>query len=98
MPKIYRFDDFDLCMGLYDTEALYCVVNTFIKPDHLSKLYNFIKDFSSNTKQHFRHDKLQRGLCVNGCQSVVATMGKQSNDFLVEKFPMDSKVKTQSSA
>lgn len=97
MPKIFRFDDYEQCMGIYDSEALYCVVNTYINPDENSKLYNFIKEFSSNRKQHFRHDKLQRGLCVNRCKSVIDEVEKISHDYLVAKFPMDSEVRISSS-
>lgn len=93
MPKIFRFDDYDLCMGLYNTKALYCVVNTFIKPDPKSELYEYIKNYSSNKKQHFRHDKLQRGLCVNGCKKVISQMEKKPSDYFVKKFDFDSKVR-----
>ena len=93
MPKIYRYDDYDQCLGLYDKEAFYCVVNTFIKPDEKSELSKFITEFSSNKKQHFRHDKLQRGLCLNGCKDVIDKMGKSSENYLVKKFPFDSKVR-----
>lgn len=89
---IYRFDDYEQCMGNYESEALYCVVNSYIKPDPQSELYKFIMDFSKNKKQHFRHDKLQRGLCVNTCQRLIQKMGRNSNRYLVKKFPMDSKV------
>lgn len=92
MPMIYRFDDYEQCMGIYESEALYCVVNSYIKPDAKSELYEFIMDFSKNTKQHFRHDKLQRGLCVNTCQNLLHKMGRNSNKYLVKKFPMNSKV------
>ena len=93
MPKLFHYDDYDQCLGLYDNEAFYCVVNTFIKPDEKSELSKFITEFSSNKKQHFRHDKLQRGLCLNGCKDVIDKMGKGSEKYLVEKFPFDSKVR-----
>ena len=43
MPPLYKFDDFDECIGLYQSNAAYCVVNTFIKPDNSSELYNYIE-------------------------------------------------------
>lgn len=93
MPMVFRFDDYEQCMGIYENEALYCVVNTHIKPDKKSDLYKFIMEFSSNKKQHFRHDKLQRGLCINGCKSAIDKMGKSSENYLVKKFPMEPKVR-----
>jgi hypothetical protein len=92
MPMVYRFDDYEQCMGIYENEALYCVVNTYVKPDYRSELYRYMKDFSKNTKQFFRHDKLQRGLCINSCQQAVIKMGRNSQKYFVRKFPMDSKV------
>lgn len=89
---IYRFDDYEQCMGIYEEEALYCVVNTYVKPDPRSELYKFMMDFSKNRKQHFRHDKLQRGLCVNTCRSLVQKMGRNAQKYHVSRFPMDSKV------
>jgi hypothetical protein len=92
MPMVYRFDDYEQCMGIYERDALYCIVNTHLKPEPKSELYRFIKNFSTNTKQFFRHDKLQRGLCVNGCQKAIIKMGKSSQKYFVKKFPMDTKV------
>lgn len=89
---VYRFDDYEQCMGIYERDALYCIVNTHLKPEPKSELYRFIKNFSTNTKQFFRHDKLQRGLCVNGCQKAIIKMGKSSQKYFVKKFPMDTKV------
>lgn len=92
MPMLYRFDDYEKCFGLYESKALYCVVNSFIKPDGKSQLYKFIDKFSSNRKQHLRHDKLQRGICINSCEEIVQKLGRNANNYFVEKFPMNSKV------
>lgn len=92
MPMLYRFDDYEQCMGFYEDEALYCVVNAFIKPDPSSDVYKFIQEFSSNQKQHFRHDKLHRGLCVNSCERILQKMGKNAENYFVKKFPMNTKV------
>lgn len=94
MPNLYQFDDFEKCLGdINEKTTLYCVVNSYIKPDANSELYNLIANFSSNRKQHLRHDKLQRGLCLNSCKKVVQSLGDESQKYLVEKFPMDSKVR-----
>lgn len=90
---LYRFDDYEKCFGLYEPAALYCVVNSFIKPDTKSHLYNLIDKFSSNRKQHLRHDKLQRGICINSCMELVQKLGRDADKYFVEEFPMDSKVR-----
>lgn len=92
MPKLYKFDDYEDCMGTYQSEALYCVVNSIIKPDSSSELFNYIKDFSSNKMQHFRHDKLQRGMCVNKCRKLIHKIERDAKNYFVKKFPTDSKV------
>jgi hypothetical protein len=93
MPPLYRYDDFDECMGVYENKALFCVVKTHLKEDLQSELYKFIKDYSKNRKQHFRHDKLERGLCINDCQEKLKKFGTESEKYFVKKFPMNSKVK-----
>lgn len=77
-------------MGIYQKDAIYCVVNTYIKPDD-SALYKSILEYSKNKKQHFRHDKVTRGLCMNICQRNLKRSAK-AEKYFVEKFPMDSKV------
>lgn len=91
MPTLNRFDNYHECMGTFGEDALYCVSDTFIKPDNDSKLYKFIKEYSKDTKKHFRHDNLVRGLCVNSCKELIANV-KNESQFLVERFQTDSKV------
>ena len=43
MPSLYKFDDYDTCIGVYQGDAKYCVVNTYIKPDNESELYRYIE-------------------------------------------------------
>ena len=92
MPTLNRFDDYHKCMGTYGENALYCVADTFIKPDSSSELYKFIKEYSRDTKKHFRHDNLVRGLCVNSCEKIVNKLGSKADEYYVEKFPIDSNV------
>lgn len=80
-------------MGVYGKDALYCVADTFIKADYDSDLYKFIIEYNKDTKKHFRHDNLVRGLCANKCRDVVQKLGSEAKNFLVEKFPVDSKVR-----
>lgn len=95
MPDVYKFDDFDNCLGVFDTSAVYCVVNSFIRPDLESELYGIIRKFSTKTKQHLRHDKLQRGICFNSCKKLIESIGNESEKYFVDEFPMDSKVKVK---
>jgi hypothetical protein len=94
MPEMCSFDNYDRCMALTSdkTSPGYCIVNTFIKPDYSSELYNYIREFSKLEKQHFRHDKVQRGICVKDCLSLIDELGSESMNFYVDKFPMDSKL------
>ena len=93
MPDMFVFDDFDKCMAESDhLSSSYCVVNSYLKPDQSSKLYNYIHEFSKKEKQHFRHDKLQRGICVKDCLNFVKHLGNESEQFFSESFPMDTKL------
>lgn len=95
MPNIYKFDDFDNCLGSFGEKAVYCIANSFIKSDRDSELNESIKSFSSKTNQHLRHDKLQRGICLNPCKKLVESLGDESRKYFVDEFPMDSKVKVK---
>lgn len=95
MPKVYKFDDIDNCFGSFGAQAVYCITSSFIKPDYRSELYKAIDSFSINTKQHLRHDKLQRGVCLNICQDLMQKFVHDSQKYLVDVLPMDSKVKMQ---
>lgn len=74
-------------------QAKYCYIRTALKPDYTSELYNFIDEFSSRKKVHFRHDKLTRGVCINTCQQLIAEMGSAADDYFVPEFELDYKVK-----
>lgn len=94
MPDLFRFDDYQKCMARSadDYSPAYCVVNTLIKPDRSSELYNFIHDFSKKEKQHFRHDKLQRGVCLENCLHLIDELGSEAENYRGEDFPIDSKL------
>lgn len=94
MPDLFRFDNYQKCLGEARDENIpaYCVVNSFIKPDQSSSLYNYINDFSKKEKQHFRHDKLQHGICLEECLSLIQELGTAAEAFYVKAFPMDSKL------
>lgn len=87
MPKINQLDDYDECMDTYMDEAKYCFVKSIIKPpDYPSKVYDFIIEFSSNKKQHFRHDKLARGICLNKCSKLISTLNNSINIYYQPLF------------
>lgn len=93
MPELFQFDDYQKCMDL-STDSIapaYCIVNTLIKPDESSELSRLIKEFSKREKQHFRHDKLQRGICLENCLRLVERLNDVES-FYVEKFPSDTKL------
>lgn len=93
MPVLNRFDNYHECLGTYGDEAVYCVADTFTKPDESSELYKLIVKYSSDTKKHYRHDNLVRGLCVNTCKEKIAKLGYEAEKYFVEKFPIDSKAR-----
>lgn len=92
MPKIDRFDDYNECFGLFPDEARYCVVKTYIKPNLSSELYSYIAEFSSNWKQHLRHDKLNRGVCIKKCVEAIERLGEDSEKYFEPEFEMDTMV------
>ncbi|CAO1317393.1 unnamed protein product [Diamesa serratosioi] len=93
MPDLYELDDYEKCLGLQISSesngALYCLVNTQMKSDNSSELYNYIHDFSMKTKQHFRHDKLQRGICINKCKMIVELLGAQADKYSVDDVELN---------
>lgn len=92
MPPLNKFDDFESCMRSYKDEARYCYVRAAIKPDPTSDIYNYIEQFSSLKKQHFRHDKLTRGICINTCVELVKEMSSFADEYYVSEFELDYKV------
>lgn len=89
MPELNKFDGYDACMDVFQDEAIYCYVKSALKPDPTSELYNFIEQFSSKKKQHFRHDKLTRGICINNCQKLINEMGRRGDNYYTPKFDFD---------
>jgi len=94
LPDLYHFGDYQKCIGSStdSSSPAYCIVNSFIKPDNESELYNHIREFSKRTKQHYRHDKLERGICLADCAKLVEELGDEAGDYFVESFPMDSRL------
>lgn len=78
MPKLSDFDEYDECMDLHKSEAKYCYVKSLIKPDYDSLVYRNIEEYSSRRKQHFRHDRLTRGICLNRCMEFINSLDKET--------------------
>lgn len=74
MPKLYLMDDYDLCMDIPDNLTVYCITTVILKPNVSLALWEYIDEFSRNRKKHFRHDRLQRGVCVNKCQAMLGEL------------------------
>ncbi|XP_068624232.1 nose resistant to fluoxetine protein 6-like [Battus philenor] len=60
MPVLSELDDFDVCLKKPD--AVYCIVDLELLEDN-TPLYQFIKNFSSNSYRNYKHTKLHRGVC-----------------------------------
>lgn len=87
-------DDFDLCMD-QDNMTVYCITTVIIKPNATLPLWDYIDEFSRNRKKHFRHDRLQRGVCVNKCQSMLADLDEDTLLGLYQpEFEYENEVKT----
>ncbi|XP_063697874.1 nose resistant to fluoxetine protein 6-like [Culicoides brevitarsis] len=72
LPPLYVYHDFDKCMALSppSDDAKYCIVETVIQPNLSSSVWNLIVKYN-DTKRHFRHDKIQHGLCRDTCTKLL---------------------------
>lgn len=96
MPPLNFFEDYDECMGVHGSGATYCYVQTIITPDKSSDIYQQIETFSSLKKQHFRHDKLTRGICIDSCEKLLDDLNITGNELYVPKFEIDFRVNINS--
>ncbi|XP_038121399.1 nose resistant to fluoxetine protein 6 [Culex quinquefasciatus] len=71
LPKLYLYDDYDRCLQEFPSEAIYCLVDTEIKPNSTATIWPLIEKFSNDSKRSFRHDRLQRGLCMARCHAIL---------------------------
>ncbi|XP_050094015.1 nose resistant to fluoxetine protein 6-like [Anopheles aquasalis] len=69
MPPLYLYDDYDRCLA--KPGAIYCLVDGWIVPNASNPLWTVIQHFSADTKRSFRHDQLQRGLCMDRCHQLI---------------------------
>lgn len=93
MPKLYLMDDYDLCMDQPDNLTVYCITTIVIKPNETLALWDYIYEFSRNRKKHFRHDRLQRGVCVNRCTALLSEMDEYTLESLYQpEFEFENEV------
>ncbi|EAT36801.1 AAEL011139-PA, partial [Aedes aegypti] len=90
MPRIYAYDDYDECFTTYESpDPAYCVARSVIKPDNRSELWRLIQ-VSVIFRGHYRHDHLDRGLCVQRCRKLVASLDNETiQQLYVEKFDIN---------
>lgn len=94
MPKLYLMDDYDLCLDQPDNLTIYCIATVIIKPNSTLPLWDYIEEFSRNRKKHFRHDRLQRGVCVNKCNGILGELDEEYLETLYQpEFEYENEVK-----
>ncbi|XP_035910415.1 nose resistant to fluoxetine protein 6-like [Anopheles stephensi] len=78
MPSLYLYDDYDRCLEEFPARATYCLVDSWIVPNDTIPLWTVIEQFSIDTKRSFRHDRIQRGLCMNRCQQLMSKFDRRT--------------------
>lgn len=82
MPPLVYFDDYKDCLLEFGEAATYCLTHIYIKPDRSSELWRYLSLFYVNNTNHYRHDVLKRGICLNRCRTKISR-----NDHInVRKF------------
>ncbi|XP_077295133.1 nose resistant to fluoxetine protein 6-like [Arctopsyche grandis] len=62
MPKLFTLDNYRDC--LLRSGGLYCLVDVQLRAPTPNELWYQIKNYSANSGRHYRHDILQKGICV----------------------------------
>ena len=93
MPVMNYFDSFEKCpapKGKYEKMVpYYCVLNVFIdEPTPQSRLFGFMKKFSSDSNKHFKHDKLKRGVCMQTCVELHEFLDQRAMDYKNDDTPI----------
>uniref|UniRef100_A0A182MS93 Acyltransferase 3 domain-containing protein n=1 Tax=Anopheles culicifacies TaxID=139723 RepID=A0A182MS93_9DIPT len=78
MPPLYLYDDYDRCLEEFPVRATYCLVDSWIVPNDSIPLWSVIEQFSTDTKRSFRHDRLQRGLCMSRCHQLMSKFDRRT--------------------
>ncbi|XP_065086709.1 uncharacterized protein LOC135708531 [Ochlerotatus camptorhynchus] len=86
MPKLHQYDDYGRCLKQGST---YCMVRSLVKPRFSSGLWQQIQNFSEDVR-HYRHNLLDRGICIDECLRLIGGLSKSQRDELrVESFQVD---------
>lgn len=92
MPPQYYGDDYVRCMIEGDA-ALWCATYSIIKPNQTNPVWNLIEKYSNDKKRQFRHDLLQRGVCINWCLKQLKHLDNETLASLyVEPFDFGDQV------
>ncbi|XP_052873708.1 nose resistant to fluoxetine protein 6-like [Anopheles cruzii] len=78
MPPLYLYDDYDRCLEEFPVRSVYCLVDSWVAPNDTIAGWSVIRHFSGDTKRSFRHDRLQRGLCMNRCAQLMAKYDRRT--------------------
>ncbi|XP_077288835.1 uncharacterized protein LOC143913103 [Arctopsyche grandis] len=62
MPKIFTLDPYEECFS--KPGGIYCVIDVYLQVKTPNDLWYQIKNISSDTMKHYRHDILHKGICV----------------------------------
>ncbi|XP_021697288.1 nose resistant to fluoxetine protein 6 [Aedes aegypti] len=88
MPKLYQYDDYGKCLK---QGSVYCMVRSLVKPRPSSELWRQIQNFSADVR-HYRHNLLDRGICIDECLRSIGGLAKTQRDELrVDSFQVDFK-------
>ncbi|XP_062550044.1 nose resistant to fluoxetine protein 6-like [Armigeres subalbatus] len=88
MPKLYQYDDYGKCLK---QGSAYCMVRSLVKPRPSSALWQRIQNFSADVR-HFRHNLLDRGICIDEClRSIGGLSQTQREELRVASFQVDFK-------
>uniref|UniRef100_A0A182IST2 Acyltransferase 3 domain-containing protein n=3 Tax=Anopheles atroparvus TaxID=41427 RepID=A0A182IST2_ANOAO len=92
MPPLYLYDDYDRCLEEFPVRAIYCLVDSWIVPNETNAIWPVIRHFSADGKRSFRHDRLQRGLCMNRCRQLIGKFdGRTKMKYFLSRFePSDA--------
>ncbi|XP_055604213.1 uncharacterized protein LOC129752459 [Uranotaenia lowii] len=91
MPNLVELDDYNRCLGAEGSDGAiptYCMTRALIKPDNSSKLRRLIEEFSKDTKRHFNHTLLDRGLCIEDCRKLVESLPLSTREQLIVESPV----------
>ncbi|XP_055524704.1 O-acyltransferase like protein-like [Wyeomyia smithii] len=74
LPKLFVYDDFGDCRDANPDGFVYCVVHARILPNTSSELWLNISHISDDF-QHFDHARLERGVCIESCETTLQAAG-----------------------